>query len=190
MHYESSEEKNMIIGYMRPFFEDPTCEKQTMVLETYETDEVRTEEHGASKRRYVLDQLLEDVTPGDIVLVSHLYVLADSTRHLIEVLNTLDAKQAYLLSIRESIDTRQALKQSFRDIVQHLVALQSDVVSMATREGLSKAKELGKQTGRPRKPDENVKRAISMYQSKQYSLAEIREQTGISKSTLYRYLEQ
>jgi len=28
-----------------------------------------------------------------------------------------------------------------------------------------------------------------MYQSKNYSLADIREQTGISKSTLYRYLE-
>ncbi|MGE6555746.1 recombinase family protein [Exiguobacterium artemiae] len=179
----------MIIGYMRPFFEDPTCEKQVKILETYETDEVRTEEHSSSKRRYVLDQLLEDIRPGDIILVSHLYVLADSTRHLIDVLNSLDTKQAYLLSIRENIDTRQALDQSFREIVQHLVALQSDVVSMATREGLSKAKELGKQTGRPRKPDENVKRAIDMYQSKQYSLADIREQTGISKSTLYRYLE-
>lgn len=180
----------MRIGYMRPFFEDPTCEKQVEVLKAYETDEIKTEEHGASKRRYVLDQLLEDLTPGDIVLVSHLYVLADSTRHLIDVLNELDTKQAYLLSIREGIDTRHALDQSFRDIVQHLVALQSDVVSMATREGLSKAKELGKQTGRPRKPDENVRRAIDMYQSKQFSLADIREQTGISKSTLYRYLEK
>ncbi|AFS70554.1 recombinase family protein [Exiguobacterium antarcticum] len=116
----------MIIGYMRPFFEDPTCEKQVKVLETYETDEVRTEEHSSSKRRYVLDQLLEDIRPGDIILVSHLYVLADSTRHLIDVLNSLDIKQAYLLSIRENIDTRQALDQSFREIVQHLVALQSD----------------------------------------------------------------
>lgn len=180
----------MIIGYMRPYFEDPACEKQVEAFKTYETDQVRIEEHSSSKRRYVLEQLLEDIRPGDIILVSHLYVLADSTRHLIEVLNALDIKQAYLLSIREDIDTRQALNQSFRDIVQHLVVLQSDVVSMATREGLSKAKELGKQTGRPRKPDENVKRAIDMYQSKQYSLAEIREQTGISKSTLYRYLEK
>ena len=75
------------------------------------------------------------------------------------------------------------LPHSFREIVQHLVALQSDVVSMTTREGLSKAKELGKQTGRPRKPNENVKRAIEMYQSKRYSLADIREKTGISKTT-------
>lgn len=180
----------MIIGYMRPFFEDPACEKQAAILGTYEVDDTRREDHSSSKRRHVLDQTLEDLAQGDVLLVSHLYVLADSSRHLIEVLDLLDSKQAFLWSILENIDTRQALPHSFREIVQHLVALQSDVVSMTTREGLSKAKELGKQTGRPRKPDENVKRAIEMYQSKQYSLADIREKTGISKSTLYRYLEQ
>ncbi|WP_236624446.1 recombinase family protein [Exiguobacterium antarcticum] len=133
---------------------------------------------------------MEHIAPGDVLLVSHLYVLADSTRHLIEILDLLETKQAFLWCVREEIDTRRPLHHSFREIVQHLVALQSDVVSMTTREGLSKAKELGKQTGRPRKADENVKRAIEMHQSKPYSLADIREQTGISKSTLYRYLEQ
>lgn len=50
-------------------------------------------------------------------------------------------------------------------------------------------KKKGVTAGRPRKTDENVKRVIIMYQSGNYSLAEIREKTGISKSTLYRYLE-
>ena len=54
---------------------------------------------------------------------------------------------------------------------------------------MSKAKQKGITTGRPRKPDENVQRAIIMYQSKKYSLADIKNETGISKSTLYRYLE-
>ncbi len=31
----------MIIGYMRPFFEDPACEIQAFVLASYETDDVR-----------------------------------------------------------------------------------------------------------------------------------------------------
>ncbi|MNV97935.1 Helix-turn-helix domain of resolvase [compost metagenome] len=51
------------------------------------------------------------------------------------------------------------------------------------------AKEKGLKLGRPRKLDANIKRAISMYESKAYSLAQIREETGISKSALYRYLE-
>lgn len=44
--------------------------------------------------------------------------------------------------------------------------------------------------GRPRKLDGNVMKAIQMYESKEYSLAEIREETGISKTTLYRYLDK
>nr|WP_318263781.1 helix-turn-helix domain-containing protein [Peribacillus simplex] len=43
--------------------------------------------------------------------------------------------------------------------------------------------------GHPRKHDENVQKAIDMYQSKKYTLSDIKNETGISKSTLYRYLE-
>ena len=50
------------------------------------------------------------------------------------------------------------------------------------------ASELSK-PGRPKKPDANVQKAILMYESKKYTLAEIKEATGISKSTLYRNLE-
>ncbi len=63
------------------------------------------------------------------------------------------------------------------------------MISKKTKKGLYEAKQKGVTTGRPRKPDEKVKRAITMYQSKKYSLAEIKSETGISKSTLYRYLE-
>ena len=73
--------------------------------------------------------------------------------------------------------------------MKYLVEFQSDVISEKTKQGLYEAKQKGVTTGRPRKPDENVKRAILMYQSKKYSLAEIKAETGISKSTLYRYLE-
>jgi DNA invertase Pin-like site-specific DNA recombinase len=44
-------------------------------------------------------------------------------------------------------------------------------------------------TGRPKKPDENVKRAMVKYESKKFTLEDIKRETGISKSTLYRYLE-
>ena len=74
-------------------------------------------------------------------------------------------------------------------IVKHLVKFQSDVISEKTKKGLYEAKQKGITTGRPKKSDENVKRAIIMYQSKKYSLTEIKNETGISKSTLYRYLE-
>ena len=134
--------------------------------------------------------MINNLNKEDIVVVTKLFVLADSTRHLLELIEIIDAKGAYLKSLHEGIDTSKLSGYKFYDIVKHLVGFQSDVISEKTKRGLSKAKQKGITTGRPRKPDKNVQRAIIMYQSKKYSLAEIKNETGISKSTLYRYLEQ
>src|SRR5690625_6641623 len=47
-------------------------------------------------------------------------------------------------------------------VVKHLSEFQSDVISEQTKKGMVKAKEKGESVGRPRKPDENVQRAIDM----------------------------
>ncbi|HAB32519.1 MAG TPA: resolvase [Exiguobacterium sp.] len=175
--------------YMRPYPDDPDCSTQQAEADKVDVTTRIIETHDSAKRRMELEQMLEALQAGDEVIVTHLYVLADSTRHLIEMLEQMETRGATLWSLREQIRTSERTSLSFLETARHLVQLQSDVISMSTRAGLSKAKEQGKQTGRPRKPDENVRRAIAMYQSKEYSLADIREQTGISKSTLYRYLE-
>ena len=54
---------------------------------------------------------------------------------------------------------------------------------------LQAAKQQGKSIGRPRKADDNLQLAFAMYDSKTYTLYDIKEATGISKSTLYRYLD-
>lgn len=139
--------------------------------------------------RNKLENLLHSLHEGDKVIVSKLYTIADSTRHLVELLNRLEVSGAYLQSLQEGIDTSDTVGYSFTYVVKHLSEFQSDVISEQTKKGMVKAKEKGESVGRPRKPDENVQRAIDMYQSKNYSLAEIRKETGINKSTIYRYLE-
>ncbi|WP_450925545.1 helix-turn-helix domain-containing protein, partial [Streptomyces sp. NPDC002159] len=51
-----------------------------------------------------------------------------------------------------------------------------------------KRKAKGTLTGRPRKPSYMVERAINMYHSNNFTISEITKETGISKSSLYRYL--
>jgi len=179
----------MLIGYMRPYEDDPNNENQISQLSTFPCDSIIAEDHSSAKRRVKLDEMMIHLKPGDKVVVTKLFALADSTRHLVELLEVLNNQQAYIHSIAEGIDTSKSEGYSFNDIVKHLVDFQSDVVSENTKRGLSEAKQKGHVPGRPRKADENVKRAVIMYQSKNYSLAEIKEETGISKSTLYRYLE-
>lgn len=179
----------MLIGYMRPYQDDPSCEDQMKLLTIKNCEMIVQEEHSSAKKRTKLNQLLLTIKEDDKVIVTKLFALADSTRHLVEIMDALKQKKASLTSIHEGIDTSNPLGYAFEDILTKLVDFQSDVISEKTKKGITEAKEKGVATGRPRKPDENVQRAIVMYESKKYTLAEIKEKTGISKSTLYRYLE-
>lgn len=179
----------MIIGYMRPYHEDQSCDNQRLDLNSVYCEQWFKEEHPSSKNRMQLKKMIENLTPGDKVIVGNLFILADSTRHLVEILEEIEAKGAFIQSLKEGIDTSWEGGYPFIYIVKHLVEFQSDVISEKTKRGLQRAEEKGITSGRPKKHDENVRRAIIMYESKKYSLAEIREETGISKTTLYRYLE-
>ncbi|KAB7704408.1 helix-turn-helix domain-containing protein [Bacillus aerolatus] len=179
----------MLIGYMRPYHEDQSCDIQLKSLTELNCKKVIAEEHSSAKKRTQLKSMIDNLKQGDKIIVTQLFALADSTRHLVELLESIEAKGACIQSIKEGIDTSNTQGYQFSDIVKHLVEFQSDVISEKTKKGLHKAKQKGITTGRPRKPDENVQRAIIMYESKKYSLNEMKNETGISKSTLYRYLE-
>lgn len=178
----------MIFGYIRPSNEYSE-EYQFVTLQNLTCDKIFIEKHASANNRTQLKNMVESLEPGDKIIILKLYLLADSTHHLLELLDKIEEKGAFIQSIKEGIDTSSENGYPFSYVVNHLAAFQSEVVSERTKQGLKKAKEKGIVTGRPRLPDENVKRAINMYYSKKYSLAEIRDETGISKSTLYRYLE-
>ncbi|MGR5913102.1 recombinase family protein [Bacillus cereus] len=134
--------------------------------------------------------MISNLNPGDKIVVTKLFTLADSTRHLVELIENIDRKGAYFQSLTEGIDTSNTVGYPFGYIVNHLVNFQSDVISEKNKKKVyMKQNKKGITPGRPRKPDKNVKRAIVMYQSGEYSLVQIKDETGISKSTLYRYLE-
>ncbi|PKG23621.1 recombinase family protein [Niallia nealsonii] len=179
----------MLVGYMRPYEDDFNCKHQLKLLKENFCKTIISEEHSSAKKRTQLNNMINNLNQGDKIVVAKLFALADSTRHLVELLETLQTKEAYLQSLAENIDTSNKSGYPFYDIIKHLVEFQGDVISEKTKKGLLEAKQKGISPGRPRKPDENVRRAIIMYQSKKYSLAQIKEETGISKSTLYRYLE-
>lgn len=179
----------MLIGYARPIDGDLTCEQQKTLLTEQGCKEIFAESHADPKKRDELERMLSRLETGDRVIVRNLHALADSTRHLVELLEGFEQRGATFYAVSEKIDTAPDRTFSFQKIVQCLAEFQSDAISAKTKAGLLEAKEKGMHAGRPRKPDANVKKAIAMYRSKQYNLAEIKEQTGISKSTLYRYLE-
>ncbi|RUL49575.1 recombinase family protein [Lysinibacillus antri] len=178
----------MIYGYVRPLYNDEHCEKQLSKLKPY-CDQIFKETHGAPKKRIELESLLMQLQKGDVIVVQRMFALADTTSHLHELLKLCEKDEVTIQFQQEQVETNGALPFSLTEMVSAFLSFQSDIVKQSTTLGIAQAKEQGKTIGRPKKSDDNIKKAIAMYHSGKYTLHDIKNETGISKSTLYRYLE-
>lgn len=176
----------MIFGYMRPLIDDPDCEYQ---LQHQQLDIVYKELHGAAKNREVLDQLFMDISNGDTIIVERLAILADSLHHLEDLLYVARKDNITIKFVKEQLDSTSLEHHNLLELTGHFMLFQTEMMRQATKLGLTKAQQSGVVLGRPRKPDDKLQKAMVMYYSGQYSLRDIKDETGISKSTLYRYLE-
>ena len=68
-----------------------------------------------------------------------------------------------------------------------LSEMERDLIAERTKAGLEAARARGRVGGRPRKA---VDKALRLYDSRQHTIEEIQEFTGVSKATLYRAIER
>ena len=64
-----------------------------------------------------------------------------------------------------------------------------ELIRERTIEGLASARARGRMGGRPGKDKKIVEQALTLYDSKAYSVDEISKTTGISRATLYKYVK-
>ena len=123
---------------------------------------------------------------GDTVVIESLSRLGRSTKDLIELVELLHTRGVQLVSLKESIDTSTSTGKLLFTILSALAQFERDVIADRTREGLNAARARGHSGGRPKTEQRKISQAIKLYQTKQYSVREIEELTGVKKSTLYR----
>ena len=92
--------------------------------------------------------------------------------------------------IDENLSNTDIISMKLLELLELLTNLQTKIKRHQSIFGVREAQKQGKIIGRPKKSDDNLNRAFAMYDSKAHTLQQIKEETGISKSTLYRYLDQ
>lgn len=95
-----------------------------------------------------------------------------------------------LCSISEAIDGRTATGRLTITVLCALNQMYREQLIDATKSGLDAARARGRVGGRPKKSADDVEHAIRLYESGEFSIKEIAKMTGVSASTLYRYLKQ
>lgn len=179
--------KNYIFGYARVSTEAQNLDRQLDSLKKYGVDVIYNEKMtGTKKDRPELSKLLERITKGDTVVIESLSRLGRSTKDLIELTELFKSKGVRLVSLKESIDTDSSTGKLLFTLMSAIAQFERDTIADRTREGLRSARARGRTGGRPKANSDNIKKAVKLYNTRQYSIKEIEELTGVKKSTLYR----
>ena len=179
----------MIYGYARVSTADQHLDRQQDALFKYGIDRLFCEKmSGTKKSRPELDSLLGVLQSGDTVVVESLSRLGRSVKNLAELMELFNERSIRLVSLKETIDTTSPTGRLMFTILSSLTQFERDVLAERTKEGLNAARARGRCGGRPKADETALKKAIALYRTRQYSVKEVTDLTGISKSVLYRAL--
>jgi len=151
--------------------------------------------HGAARRG--LDTVLEQVHPGDLILVSELSRLGRSVGQIIQLVDRLLKQRVQLVAIKENIrlNGTQDLQTKVMITLFGLFAeIERDLIAERTKEGLAAARAKGRLPGRPKGVLGTSKLTgreaeIQSLLAKTVSKASIAKILGTSRSTLHHFIQ-
>lgn len=155
---------SMIYGYVRVSTQDQSVDAQKNSISRYCIDQKLMvdewiELEMSSRKSTVMrriDELLEKLSPSDIVIASELSRLGRSIKETLNTVETITQdKQARLILIKQNLDLNPAAKNNIANkvlitIFSMLAELERDFISERTKEGLRARAAKGIKLGKPK----------------------------------------
>lgn len=146
---------------------------------------------GSLDERPELSKLLDQIRPGDTLVVWRLDRLGRSIRHLIDSLTELSGKEVGFRSLTENIDTTTSGGRLIFHIFAALAQFERDLIRERTQAGLAAARARGRHGGRPPTlTADQIKTARRMYEQRDMTVEQIGDVLGVSRTTIYRALRK
>ncbi len=182
---------SMLIGYARVSTDDQKLDLQLDALKKAGCDRIFDDRiSGVKAERSGLTKALDLCRSGDTLVVWRLDRLGRSIKNLINLAETLKERGVGLMSISEAIDTSSSGGQLVFHLFGALAEFERNLIRERVNAGLSAARARGRVGGRPKLLDANKQQlAVDLYAARKHSIKEICELLGISKTTLYAYLD-
>ncbi|MEB8736455.1 recombinase family protein [Bacillus cereus] len=182
----------MLIGYARVSTHDQNLDLQKDALIQAGCKRIFTDVvSGSTSSRSELDEALDYVREGDTLVVWKLDRLGRSLKHLIETINILNEEGIAFRSLQENMDTSTSGGKLIFHVFGALAEFEREMIQERTQAGLSAARARGRLGGRPKVMDTTqVSMAKSLMKDPNYSTEDICNTLGVSRATLYRYLQK
>jgi len=144
---------------------------------------------GSLDDRPELAKVLDQLRPGDTLVVWRLDRLGRSLRHLIDTVGALSERGVGFKSLQESIDTTTAGGKLVFHVFGALAEFERDLLRERTMAGLAAARARGRKGGRPSvMTAEKITMARQLYDSRLYTVEAIAQSLNVSRASIYRHL--
>lgn len=181
----------MKFGYARVSKDDQNIDLQIDALNVYGVDEIYEEKvTGPRQNRQQLTELLGKLRAGDTLVIWRLDRLGRTVKQFFALIKDFEQKGIRFVSLQEKFDTSTSMGKSVYGVFCAISQMELDVISERTKAGMMAAKKRGRFSGRKPKENENVESALKMYFSNECSINDIIETTGLSKTTIYKYVRE
>ncbi len=183
---------HMRIGYARVSTNDQDPALQRDALEQAGCERIY-EDHasGATANRPQLARMIDQLRPGDEIIVWKLDRLGRSVKDLVDLVNRFHELKVEFTSLTEGIDTSTPGGQLVFHIFASIAEFERDLIRERTRAGLQAARARGRNGGRPPKLDAKAICDVqAMYRERGLSADEIARIKGVGRTTVYKALRQ
>jgi DNA invertase Pin-like site-specific DNA recombinase len=179
-----------LLGYARVSTSDQDASLQLDALNAAGCIKVFTDKaSGSLDRRPQLDRLLDQLRPGDTVVVWRLDRLGRSLKNLIQLIEDMAEKGIGFRSLTEGMDTTTSGGKLIFSIFGALAEFERSLIRERTVAGLAAARARGRVGGRPPvMTPEKVTVARQLYDARELKVEEIAQTLGVSRKTIYRHL--
>lgn len=159
--------KSMKIGYARVSTQDQDCAMQVSALKAAGCERVYVEQASGGKwERVELQRMLDQLRPGDSIVVWKLDRLSRSLKDLLTILEKFERQGVGFVSVTEQLDTTSAAGRAMMRMVGVFAEFERDLIRERTKAGLLQSRKAGRVGGRPPRltPEQKVE-AVRMVQA-------------------------
>ena len=180
----------MILGYARVSTADQQLDSQRDALSTAGVERIFADTiTGTARTRPELDQLMRQLRPGDVVVVTKYDRLARSLKDLLDIVEQIKAQGAGFRSLAEDIDTTTPAGRLVFHVFASIAQFERERIAERTREGLEAARRRGRIGGRPHALSPAQKIEVKRMRDEELrSLPEIAALFKVSTKTIRRVM--
>ena len=181
----------MKVGYVRVSTVNQHEDRQLVTMEKFGVEKLFQEKvSGKDKNRPQLQQLLDFVREGDMVIIHDFSRLARSTKDLLEIVEYLNNKKVALISAKENLDTSTATGKLMLTMIGAINEFERTNLLERQREGIAVAKKKGKYKGRKEVKIDNFEQYYNKYLNREMTKTQLAKELNISRPTLDKLIKE